>query len=313
MAAVYGAAYDPRAVVCIDQSLRFGDFARVVQARAEQLQGPETMQAVVSIEHALGLEPYSGVEDLERRVLGFPREVVLGVWHALLSIPPDQLTATAEALLPRISAPLLSLHGSPPPPDYEPWLTRLVPQARVEAWNGTGHMLHLVDPGRFISRVRHCSRAATWIGTASRTSGGFTIVAPVAQMHELEREECLKLLERGGFGRLAVNAGGGAPAIRPVNYVFDHSSQSVVFRTAPGSKLHGLLRSGRAAFEIDGTDPVDRTGWSVVVVGAAEEVTGASELRRLEQSGLEPWGPGEKPHWMRIRATTISGRKITRD
>ena len=154
VAAVYGAAYDPRAVVCVDQSLRFGDFAKLVQAHADRLQGPHTMDAVLSIEHALRLEPYAGVEELERRVLALPCEVVLGVWHALLTTPADELTSTAEALLPRISAPLLSLHGSPPPPDYQPWLTQLVPRARVETWHGTGHMLHLVDPARFVSRIR---------------------------------------------------------------------------------------------------------------------------------------------------------------
>jgi len=154
VAAVYAAAYDPRAVVCIDQSLRFGDFAKLVQAHADRLQGPHTMDAVLSIDHALGLEPYAGIEELEQRVLAFPREFVLGVWHALLTNPADELTATAEALLPRIAAPLLSLHGSPPQPDYQPWLTRLVPRARVETWDRTGHMLHLVDRARFTSRIR---------------------------------------------------------------------------------------------------------------------------------------------------------------
>jgi pimeloyl-ACP methyl ester carboxylesterase len=154
VAAVYAAAYDPRAVVCVDQSLRFGNFAKLVQTHADRLRGPHTMDAVLSIDHALRLEPYAGVEELERRVLAFPREVVLGVWHALLTTPADTLTSTAEALLPRISAPLLSLHGSPPPPDYQPWLTQLVPRAWVETWDGTGHMLHLVDPARFISRIR---------------------------------------------------------------------------------------------------------------------------------------------------------------
>ena len=154
VAAVYGAAYNPRAVVCVDQSLRFGDFAKLVQAHADRLRSSHTMDAVLAIDHALSLEPYTGVEELERRVLAFPREVVLGIWHALLTTPADELTSTAEALLPRISAPLLSLHGSPPPADYEAWLTRLVPKARIEAWDGTGHMLHLVDPARFISRIR---------------------------------------------------------------------------------------------------------------------------------------------------------------
>ena len=87
-------------------------------------------------------------------MLAFPREVVLGIWDALLTTPPHELTATAEAVLPRIAAPLLSLHGSPPPPDYEAWLTGLVRDARVEVWPGTGHMLHLVDPDRFAARVR---------------------------------------------------------------------------------------------------------------------------------------------------------------
>jgi pimeloyl-ACP methyl ester carboxylesterase len=154
VAAVYAAAYGARAVVCVDQSLRFGEFAGLVQAHAEDLRSQRTMQAVLSIDRALGLEPYAGVENTERRVLAFPREVVLGIWDALLSTPPGQLTAIAEAILPRIAAPLLSLHGSPPPPDYAAWLTGLAHSARVEIWEGTGHMLHLVAPERFAARLR---------------------------------------------------------------------------------------------------------------------------------------------------------------
>jgi pimeloyl-ACP methyl ester carboxylesterase len=154
IAAVYAAAHAARAVVCVDQSLRFGEFAGLVQAHAEDLLSQRTMEAVWSIDRALQLEPYTGVEDIERRVLAFPREVVLGIWDALLSTPPEQLTAIAEAVLPRITAPLLSLHGSPPPPDYAAWIGGLARGARVEIWDGTGHMLHLVEPERFAARVR---------------------------------------------------------------------------------------------------------------------------------------------------------------
>jgi uncharacterized protein len=133
----------------------------------------------------------------------------------------------------------------------------------------------------------------------------------MAEMRELAREECLDLLSRTTFGRLAVDAGAGAPAIRPVNYVFDEASQSIVFRAAYGSKLRALLEKRRAAFEIDGVDPVQRTAWSVVVVGTAEQITVKSEIRRLAAAGLELWAPGPKPHWMRIRAATVSGRRIT--
>jgi pimeloyl-ACP methyl ester carboxylesterase len=82
------------------------------------------MEAVLAIDHALGLEPYAEIEDM-------PREVGLGIWDAMLTTPPEELTARAEA-----------------------WLTALVPSAQVEVWDGSGHMLHLVDPKRFAARVR---------------------------------------------------------------------------------------------------------------------------------------------------------------
>jgi pimeloyl-ACP methyl ester carboxylesterase len=154
LVALYTAAHGAHSVVCVDQSLRFGDFAALVQPHADALRGEHTMEAVLSIDRDLQLEPYAGIEDLERRVLAFPREIILSLWDQLLTTPPEQLTAIAEAILPRIAAPLLSLHGSPPPPDYEAWLTGLVPRARVEVWDGSGHMLHLVDPERFVARVR---------------------------------------------------------------------------------------------------------------------------------------------------------------
>ena len=71
----------------------------------------------------------------------------------------------------------------------------------------------------------------------------------------LEREECLALLAQTSFGRLAASLGEGVPVIRPVNYVFDAPSQSVVFRTGEGSKFHALLRAARdVAFEIDANE-----------------------------------------------------------
>ena len=128
-------------------------------------------------------------------------------------------------------------------------------------------------------------------------------------MHELSREECLRLLAENRVGRLAVS-GKDAPVIRPVNYAFDEPSQSVVFRTAPGSKFYTLLRQNTAAFEVDGLDHQARSGWSVIVVGATEEVTSPADLRRLDGLELDQWAPGDKPHWVRIRAWTVSGRRI---
>jgi hypothetical protein len=134
---------------------------------------------------------------------------------------------------------------------------------------------------------------------------------PATELLDLSREECLRLLASHSFGRLAVNAGGdGPPVIRPVNYVFDERSQSVVFRTALGSKFYALISSAHAAFEVDAIDEASRTGWSVIMHGVTDEVSNPADVRRLDGLGLEPWAPGLKTHWMHIRAWTISGRRI---
>ncbi|MGH2886285.1 MAG: pyridoxamine 5'-phosphate oxidase family protein [Solirubrobacteraceae bacterium] len=140
------------------------------------------------------------------------------------------------------------------------------------------------------------------------TDGMHPADAETSEMLVLSRDECLRLLASHNFGRLALAMD--SPVIRPVNYVFDERSQSVVFRTAEGSKFHAMLISGNAAFEIDGIDAGSRTGWSVIIVGMTEEVTNPSEFRRLERLGLDTWTPGQKAHWMRIRAWTVSGRRI---
>jgi nitroimidazol reductase NimA-like FMN-containing flavoprotein (pyridoxamine 5'-phosphate oxidase superfamily) len=130
-------------------------------------------------------------------------------------------------------------------------------------------------------------------------------------MTVLDREECLRLLAANSFGRLAINFHAEVPMIRPVNYLFDERSQSIIFRTDFGSKLQGVIVSSRAAFEIDGVDHVRRTGWSVIVSGTVERVANQLELDRFAKLDLRPYGPGPKPHWARIRVWTVSGRRIT--
>ena len=128
------------------------------------------------------------------------------------------------------------------------------------------------------------------------------------RMEDLDRGECYALLETAQLGRVAICAPNWGPVIRPVNYLL--YEKSVVFRTARGSKFTALLLSGHAAFEVDAVDQSSRTGWSVIVTGRAEEVENAAELQRLDRLALEPWAPGDKPHWVRIRTVTVSGRRI---
>lgn len=128
-----------------------------------------------------------------------------------------------------------------------------------------------------------------------------------AELVELGREECIRRLGLQAIGRLAIVVQE-QPLVFPVNYALD--GDTVVFRTDSGTKLHGASRGRRVAFEIDGIDPLYHEGWSVLVVGAAEEVTDPQELSRLARLPLAPWGTGPKVHWVRIRADAITGRRL---
>ena len=119
----------------------------------------------------------------------------------------------------------------------------------------------------------------------------------------IDRRECLQLLAGDDFGRVAI-LDGGHPLILPVNYAM--SGDFVVFRTAEGSKLDAVR--GPASFEIDDHDPETRTGWSVVVRGRLEDVTGDPAYADL----AHPWSfPDRKDHVLRIVPTSIRGRRIT--
>lgn len=133
-----------------------------------------------------------------------------------------------------------------------------------------------------------------------------------AHVEELSRDDCLRLLASTNFGRLAVTLADRTPVIRPVNYIFDERSQSIVFRSAAGSKLTILMRAKKAAFEVDRINELERIGWSVIIAGVTEEIVNRSEIERLAALGLENWAPGTKDFWFRIRAFTVSGRRIIR-
>jgi hypothetical protein len=44
--------------------------------------------------------------------------------------------------------------------------------------------------------------------------------------------------------------------------------------------------------------------------GHAEEVSEPSDVARLERLPLAPWSSRPKPVWLRIRAKSITGRRI---
>ena len=128
-------------------------------------------------------------------------------------------------------------------------------------------------------------------------------------LEHLSQAECWERLCGAQVGRIGVLVDS-APEIYPVNFVVD--DHTIVFRTDPGSELHGLDRSPSVCFEADGIDREHRSGWSVLVKGRAAEVVTAEEQRAVAALPLEFWGVGPKDHWIRIRPTEVTGRRIHR-
>ena len=135
--------------------------------------------------------------------------------------------------------------------------------------------------------------------TAGRDHAGLVVLGP---------NTCDELLDETTIGRIAFVHDGGVDVF-PVNYRWHRSS--VVFRTAEGAKLDAATLRPAVAFEIDGWDSDKKTGWSVVVHGTAEEVEDDEERAELEGLDLRPWaGPKGRDRWVRVRPTSITGRKI---
>lgn len=125
----------------------------------------------------------------------------------------------------------------------------------------------------------------------------------------LDEQVCLTLLAEHPVqvGRVAfVQAG--FPVVLPVNYRVDRGA--VVFRTGLGSKLDTAASGSPLAFEVDDLDPQWQEGWSVLVRGRAEEVVAPAEIVRMRGLGLQPWSPGERSRYVRLRPERITGRRI---
>ena len=84
----------------------------------------------------------------------------------------------------------------------------------------------------------------------------------------------------------------------------------VVFRTAPGEKLLAAALNRTMAFEIDAFDVETKQGWSVDVVGEAEEIRDPEQRTRAEALALEPWAGEARDRYVRIRARHVTGRRI---
>src|SRR4051812_5362593 len=126
----------------------------------------------------------------------------------------------------------------------------------------------------------------------------------------IDADECGRLLAQDEVGRVAVIIGE-TPMIFPVNYALD--GDDLVFRTIPGSRLD--VGQGHAAFEVDRFDRKMRSGWSVLVTGALEELSSrdVEDMAGVHALSLKSWAPAERKLWLRLRPSFTTGRVIHGD
>jgi Pyridoxamine 5'-phosphate oxidase len=86
--------------------------------------------------------------------------------------------------------------------------------------------------------------------------------------------------------------GRGRPAILPVSYQYRNGS--VIFRTSPVGPLAALVRRTSVAFEIDGIDEQNKSGWSVLVNGFAEAMAHDYLLTTAWETGPVPGADGAR-------------------
>jgi uncharacterized protein len=122
----------------------------------------------------------------------------------------------------------------------------------------------------------------------------------------MSRERCVDRLRATAVGRVAVT-NKALPAVVPVNYVLDGSS--IVFRTEREGMLARACDGTVVAFEIDELSVDGRSGWSVLVVGVAELLTGSAALRAIETGLVSAAGDG-RDQFVAITIGQLTGRVV---
>jgi uncharacterized protein len=129
------------------------------------------------------------------------------------------------------------------------------------------------------------------------------------ELEELTPGECRSLLGTAHVGRLVYQDDLGPLAI-PVNYAM--LGNDIVFRVEGGTKQHAMEQPV-LAFEVDGIDADEQSGWSVLARGTgqvvpAHEVPGL--LRSLQGDFPRPWAFGIHNVWLRITPQHVTGRRL---
>lgn len=150
--------------------------------------------------------------------------------------------------------------------------------------------------------------ASDLLGGEEGRAHGRAGAAPEPRLFAIDEEECRRYLAGGGVGRVVFRSLG-RPVALPVN--FKTLAGDIVFRSAKGGEVGAITPEEPVSFEVDRIDDAMREGWSVLATGAVRPVGAGAELDEVVALGIEPWANGERHTYVRLRVTTLTGRRIS--
>lgn len=123
---------------------------------------------------------------------------------------------------------------------------------------------------------------------------------------ELDRETSLALLAGIDVGRLAW-AEGDRVMVFPLNFVLD--GDDILAQTRSEAIFAAASTHPRLTFQGDEAESGVRTGWTVMVTGAAEELLDDAAVARAKRL-VKPWRKNGSLRVLRVHAEEVVGRRL---
>ena len=132
------------------------------------------------------------------------------------------------------------------------------------------------------------------------------------RLEPLSSYDCWRLVTEAagpdGIARVVWSGADGRPAIVPMNFAV--ADGFLWFQTALDSRLARECCDQQVLVEVDHVDPTDRTGWSVVVSGAATCLPSADDPGVLRS--LQVWPRGPRELLIKVAPDELTGRRLRR-
>jgi pimeloyl-ACP methyl ester carboxylesterase len=150
----YAAQMPVAGVVNVDQSLLVEPLMRMSQQMEPVLRGPHFATAFQPIRQGIGIEMLpEPLRSSTQSTQSVRQDLVVAYWYDVGRPSPQEMQAMVDDATSRITAPYLTIFGHQLPREDRDYLREQLPALEFEEWPDRGHMVHLMEPGRFADRI----------------------------------------------------------------------------------------------------------------------------------------------------------------